>query len=210
MRLATSSLLLSAVIGAAHAATKAAEVYILKSSGEGRASNPPALSAEAARLILAQRLHVSDYHGLNAADEETLSHIDTFGGNRAQLLLQSAQNERSQLVIMVDGIEAKTPNQMLGEALNLYSPDFTISSSPSVADNQHLVKDLNVQSMASAPKGCDIVESSVSPFGATCIQGNMRAMHVDLSKVNLRYFLQSLMMLIVIRASMHLRLWWQV
>lgn len=212
MRLTTSSLLLSAVIGAAHAATKPAEVYILRSSGEGSVSDPPALSAEAARLVLAQHLRVSDYHDLHAADDVTLSHIDAFGGDRAQLLMQNARIERSQLVIIVDGVEAKKSKQMLGEALDLHSPDFTIPSSPSVADNRKLVEDLNAQSMASAPKGCKIVEGSVSPFAATCVQGNTRAMHIDLSKVkpDAVYDPSLQKANCMTRASPELKLWWQV
>lgn len=63
----------------------------------------PAVSPDTARLILAQRLGVSRFHSLDAADATAIRHINTFGGRpRALFGRDHAGASRAHLLVWVD------------------------------------------------------------------------------------------------------------
>ena len=70
---------------------------------------PPSISPQTARLLLAQRLGLSRYHSLQDADERTLEILNTFGGEQQQIFapeetLQGAEK----LLLIVEGVDEGT------------------------------------------------------------------------------------------------------
>lgn len=72
----------------AHAQVPAAHVYDLHATSQHRpaASSSDLVSPETARLILAQRLGLSQYHSLKSVDEQTIRQLNDFGGSPQRLL----------------------------------------------------------------------------------------------------------------------------
>jgi len=63
----------------------------------------PSLAPDTARLILAQRLGVSRFHALAAADAAAIQHINTFGGRpRALLGRTDTVVSRTHVLVWVD------------------------------------------------------------------------------------------------------------
>merc|ERR1712093_458352 len=79
----TTSFLLPLLVGAASAITDAS-VYIFDAA-KRPSTSPPSLSPEQARLVFAQRLGASQYHGIGDASEVTLSYVNRFGGPQESL-----------------------------------------------------------------------------------------------------------------------------
>lgn len=66
----------------------------------------PSLSPVAARLLLARRLGLSQYHDLDQPDEEIIRYLNDFGGNRDQELLSRGQRMSIEsLLIFVENVE---------------------------------------------------------------------------------------------------------
>ena len=65
----------------------------------------PSISPNTARLLLAQRLGLSQFHSLEGADESTLDVLNTYGGKQQQLF-NDEQHARSndRLLLVVDGV----------------------------------------------------------------------------------------------------------
>lgn len=58
------------------------------------------------RLLLAQRLGISQYHSLNGPSEDTLEILNKFGGDEGQILLPGDQRTNSEkLLIFVENVE---------------------------------------------------------------------------------------------------------
>lgn len=177
MKLSTG-LLLPALVGKALASSNA-NVYIVQGQQRPKPSNPPSLSPEETRLVLAQRLGVSHYHSLHGASESTLSHINNFGGHGHSLFQDTTQYEAAELVIIVDGVSTAAADKLL-KALSSTKPDFTISNPPPSEANRALVNDLRLQ-LGSGSKDCAFDEA-INPFNHRCWNGKSKALHVDLSK----------------------------
>ena len=65
----------------------------------------PSVSPETARLLLARRLGLSQYHDLRTPDESVLKILNTFGGNQKELFMGGEKDEDSaKLLIVVEGI----------------------------------------------------------------------------------------------------------
>ncbi|EKD18573.1 conserved fungal protein [Drepanopeziza brunnea f. sp. 'multigermtubi' MB_m1] len=176
MKLATS-FLLPVAIGVASAISDAS-VYIFDANLPSTATDPPTLNPEQARLVFAQRLGVSQYHGVGDASETTLSYINTFGGPR-ELLFQDARNEKAaELVLLVEGVSSDVEGPLLSEWAST-KPSFTISEPPSMAANKKLVLDLQRQSGQSG-RNCDL-ETAINPFDTNCWNGRSNVIHFDLT-----------------------------
>ena len=70
-------------------------VYTSESWFRPAPAEPPSISPHTARLLLAQRLGLSQYHSLNDADESTLEILNRYGGEQQQMF---AHEDRSQVV----------------------------------------------------------------------------------------------------------------
>lgn len=182
MKLA-SSFLLPAVIGAASAITDA-NVYIFDAARKPT-SNPPTLSPEQARLVFAQRLGTSQYHGIGDASESTLSYINKFGGQHESLFQDTTEDKAAELVLIVEGVSSETAAPLLKEWTSI-EPAFTISQPPPMVANKKLVLDLQKQSGHDG-KECQL-ENAINPFDGDCWSGRSSAFHFDLaSKVSRVY-----------------------
>ena len=98
-------------VGAAlnvYAATQEASLYIQDNSLSPASSKPQSISPKTARLLLAQRLGLSQYHDLGAADEGTLDVLNTYGGPQ-QLAFEDEEPSRQQrtdkLLFIIEGVE---------------------------------------------------------------------------------------------------------
>lgn len=174
-----ASLFVSALIGTA-SATSHASVYVFQGQASPKSSaNPPTLSPDDARLIFAQRLGASQYHGLAGVEKETLSYITEFGGSRGGLFEDSAQDVVPELVLIVDGVSSETAEPLLN-AWSSIDPSFYISSPPMSGENKRLVQDLSTQ-IGAKNIGCDL-KDAVNPSNERCWNGKAGLIHTDLSK----------------------------
>lgn len=178
MRL-SSSLLLQALISAASAISDAS-VYIVQGDKLPEFSTPPTLSPAEARLVFAQRLGVSEYHGLGDASEETLSYINAFGGRQESLFSDLAQDKAAELVVMVEGISSEAAEPIL-KRWTLNKPEFTISNPPSTSSNIRLATELQAHIGPSSSE-CS-VEEQINPFQKNCFEGKSKIMHLDLKTI---------------------------
>jgi hypothetical protein len=176
MRLSTG-LLLPFFISAASAISDA-KVYIFQGEDFPNSSTPPTLSPEEARLVFAQRLGVSEYHGLGDASESTLSYINKFGGPQEALFQDLAQDKAAELVLIVEGISSKTAEPLLNEWLSI-KPAFTISNPPSSSSNLRLARELQAQIGTTIPT-CPF-EDTINPFDKKCWNGKSKVMQIDLA-----------------------------
>ncbi|PVH81571.1 hypothetical protein DL98DRAFT_559873 [Cadophora sp. DSE1049] len=175
MKLA-NSFLLPVFIGAASAVTDAS-VYILDAA-KRPSTNPPSLSPEQARLVFAQRLGASQYHGIGDASESTLSYVNKFGGQHESLFQGKTDDKAAELVLIVEGVSSEIAEPLLKE-WSVTEPDFTIPHPPSMVANQKLVLDLQKQSGHDS-QNCPL-ENAINPFDANCWNGRSNAIHFDLA-----------------------------
>lgn len=89
------------------AVTGEALVYTSESLSRQTPTEPPSVSPHTARLLLAQRLGLSQYHSLQDADESTFSILNKFGGEQQQQIF--AREDPSQgaekLLLIVEGVD---------------------------------------------------------------------------------------------------------
>ena len=89
------------------ACSVAAEALIYTSDVPPPASRAgtPSISPNTARLLLAQRLGLSQYHSLEDADESTLDVLNTYGGKQQQLFTHEEHiRSNDRLLLVVDGV----------------------------------------------------------------------------------------------------------
>ncbi|MCJ1361274.1 hypothetical protein MMC16_000372 [Acarospora aff. strigata] len=126
---------------------------------------------ETARLILAQRFGLSQYHSLKGTDEETLRHLNELGGSQ-QLLLEEEESHRGKFLVIVEGVQ--NPDRIF-KPQNGISPAFRISDPPVSSANSKLVHDLLLQeSHRRGPSTSCITELAASSE----LQGGL-SMHRD-------------------------------
>jgi len=100
------------LLGGAYAGASVASVYTFDSRPP---QSPPAsvsdvVSPETARLILARRLGLSQYHTLKGADDETLQQLSKFGGTQQRLLGDDpGYSGLGKLLVIVEGVQ--NPNR---------------------------------------------------------------------------------------------------
>lgn len=95
----------------AHAQVPAAHVYDLHATSQHRpaASSSDLVSPETARLILAQRLGLSQYHSLKGVDEQTMWQLNDFGGSPQRLLSNDYGDlGLGKLLVIIEGVQNPT------------------------------------------------------------------------------------------------------
>ena len=91
-----------------YAASQEAPIYIQDDSLNGPTSKTQSISANTARLLLAQRLGLSQYHDLGDADEVTLDVLNTYGGQQQSIFgerEESRQQSTDKLLFIIEGVE---------------------------------------------------------------------------------------------------------
>ncbi|KAL3425362.1 arsenate reductase [Phlyctema vagabunda] len=177
------SLLLPALIGAASAASEAASVYIFEAGKWPAASKPATLTPEEARLVLAHRLDVSQYHDLKDANRDTLSYINRFGGKQDALFEDGAQGQSFELtdevVFVVEGVSSETAAPLLS-AWESINPAFLMSNPPLPKANTKLVGDLGRQQGNRGSSGDCGFEQFVSPHDSDdCWASGKQILQID-------------------------------
>ena len=80
------------------------EAYIYLSDSEQKPdSNPPLLSPDTARLLLAQRLGLAEYHELGSITDSELGVLNGYGGKQKALFAPKEQADGKLLIL--EGIE---------------------------------------------------------------------------------------------------------
>jgi hypothetical protein len=105
---ALTTILTASAIGIAWAEPEAS-VYFFDKVHIARAPSDsiPSTSPQAARLLLAQRLGLSQYHSLKDADEYTLQALNQFRDTQHPLFSSKNNDERiGKLLVVVEGVEA--------------------------------------------------------------------------------------------------------
>ena len=172
------SLLWSLLICAARAKSDAT-VYLFPEPQRPSSLSAPTLTPAEARLIFAQRLGVSQYHGLEGTSGQALSYINTFGGLPASIFQSPAEDRPAELVLVLDGLSSEDAKSMLTSRGDP-APAFDIARAPSWEDNEKLVADLNEQTGAYG-KGCPL-EQAINPFDQQCWNGRTKILHVAMGK----------------------------
>ena len=145
-------------VGIIQAVTRDASVYTF-----GDSVSPPndvaLIAPETARLVLAQRLGVSQYHRLSGADDSTLDLLAQLGGRHNALFKDDRrEDEIRRILVVVEGIEnpeSKT-HQYRREDIRMFTilldifgkeikPTFKISNPPPSSSNRQLVLDFLTQ-----------------------------------------------------------------
>ncbi|KAK6582142.1 hypothetical protein PZA11_005839 [Diplocarpon coronariae] len=170
------SLLVPALIGVASAIADA-NVYIFDANGAATTTSPPILTPEQARLVFAQRLGASQYHGVGDASEATLSFINQFGAPQESLFQASEDEKAAELILIVEGFSSEAAEPLVREWASL-QPAFTISKPPSMAANERLVSDLQKHSGQGGQK-CSL-GNAINPFDRNCWNGRSSIIHFDL------------------------------
>ncbi|KAL2358119.1 hypothetical protein BJ546DRAFT_200562 [Cryomyces antarcticus] len=113
---------------------------------------PRAITPEAARLVFAQRLGLSQFHSLKGVEEATIKAVNDFG-DRGHHLFDANDDihERPRAMIVMEGDQTNPPSYLTDAA-------FTISSSPAAAANERLIKDLSRQASQLRRPGGDMME----------------------------------------------------
>ncbi|CCD44045.1 hypothetical protein ACHAO1_008914 [Botrytis cinerea] len=175
----SSSFLFPLLASTACAASDSALAYIL--DGHQKPNNlvsPPALSPNEARLVLAQRLGVSQFHDVGSVGSEAIKYINKFGGQLKSLFNDARKDRAAELVIIVEGVSEETAGSLLN-SLSSIKPAFTISNPPTARTTQKLADDLELQ--VGKAKECTL-DDAINPFADPCWNGKSKIMHLDLSK----------------------------
>lgn len=104
----------------AHAEVPVAHVYDLSAPSVHRpvASISDSVSAETARLIVAQRLGLAQYHSLKGVDEQTIRQLNDFGGPPQRLLSKGyGDSSPGKLLVIVEGIQNPDSKQLSARKL---------------------------------------------------------------------------------------------
>ena len=178
----TSRLFVPVLIGATSAALDAS-VYLFEGHEWPSTSKPPTLSTEEAGLVFAQRLGVSQYHGIGDASESALTYINTFGGRQGSIFQDSGRDKAAELVLVVQDVSSKTAEPLLS-AWSSITPAFTISNPPTSKSNLRFVEDL--QRQVGQGKAC-VIEDDINPFNHMCWNGKTtKAIYMNLSTDDVR------------------------
>lgn len=105
MKLALSSLLCPLLL-ALSVSAEPAQIYLSghRDIPDASISKFRSISPTAARLVLAQRLDVSEYHTLQGSDDATLQAVNDFGGMPRKLFADEDPT-RPSVMIMIEDVE---------------------------------------------------------------------------------------------------------
>lgn len=102
----SGGLFLSALCSCVAATSKPGRVFVydpIHPASTSSQSQPAAVSPETARLILAQRLGVSQYHTIEGVDSDLIRHLNAFGGKQA--LLGNDKRSVAHLLVWIEGAD---------------------------------------------------------------------------------------------------------
>ena len=189
-------LLAAGIATSTYAAALEAPVYIFDRDAYSRPGSPPAAAVEpsAARLLLAHRLGLSQYHILGDADDFGLQLLNRFGGANPSLFTQDEKaDHRDRLLVVVEGVEK--PDRMIQlyflvlicQRLTIcteffddtQTPSFTISNPPSSSSNLELTTNLLTQDghRRRASRSCTSIQST--QFAAVLLNGGFNGIDVS-------------------------------
>ena len=81
-------------------------VYTSESWSRQTPGEPPSISPLTARLLLAQRLGLSQYHSLQDADEPTLGILNKYAGEQQQIFAHEENSQSPEkLLLVVEGVD---------------------------------------------------------------------------------------------------------
>lgn len=90
----------------AYTVTGEALVYTSESWSRQTPAEPPSISPHTARLLLAQRLGLSQYHSLADADERTLDILNTYAGEQQEIFAREEGFQGAEkLLLVVEGVD---------------------------------------------------------------------------------------------------------
>jgi hypothetical protein len=146
----STSLLLPTIIGVA-SATSEAIVYIFQGTEWPNSVDPPSLSPEQARLVIAQRLGVSKWHGLGDSSDSKISYVNEFGGvsREEESVFHAPQGRQLESLLVLDRVSSENVEK-LSNAWSSIRPAFTIANPPSSDTTSKLVRDLRYQTEGDA------------------------------------------------------------
>ena len=88
--------------------TAARHAYVSLHAAEAPSSSDSAVSPNAARLVLAQRLGLSDYHALDTEDSNILDFLNSYSDSSHDALFQDTNfdaRERRKILFFLEGVE---------------------------------------------------------------------------------------------------------
>ena len=107
---AAKTLLAAGLLGSAGAALPS--VFTFDQNSNSQTGNAVAtISPENARLFFAHRLHLSQYHDLKDASDETLDILNAFGGKQMPLFGSEDADKTRRILVIVEGVENPEGNQ---------------------------------------------------------------------------------------------------
>lgn len=100
------ALLIASTAASVSSISPEAPVYIFDRSSRSSGKEPPSTDPETARLLLAHRLGLSQYHSLKDADSHTLQLLNEFGGTPGLLFdNDEKEDETRNVLVIVEGVE---------------------------------------------------------------------------------------------------------
>jgi hypothetical protein len=178
-----ASLVLPLLVAAGQAASEPAKVYILQKPEFPTSSTIPTLTPEEAKLVIAQRLGSSQLYSLSDASDDALAHINAFGGPQKRLFANDDQDERSQLLIVIENVTPEVAARYQKEWAPI-KPAFEISTPPSKTANERLISDVSEEkpSMEFNPE-CRITRNDV-PSNKRCWPGKSKTLQFNAGSVS--------------------------
>ncbi|KAF2498197.1 hypothetical protein BU16DRAFT_524350 [Lophium mytilinum] len=95
------------------------------------------VTAETARLIIAQRLGLSRFHSLNSADEEVVQQLNRYGGRQQKLFGGDRESNHAHALIWLDNVE--DPQDIISESDLADYSHLTFSNPAHPSANEDLV-----------------------------------------------------------------------
>ncbi|KAL6715974.1 hypothetical protein ACLMJK_006936 [Lecanora helva] len=138
-------------------------IYISDASPPRSDKAPPSISPLTARLLLAQRLGLSQYESLEDADDSALDVLNTYGACQAPVFQQEEQRSGAgKLLLVVDGIS--DPEEIVGSATDTA---ISIDEAPTSSQNKELLSHFlqNLQSDPSSIKSDYLSVKSTNIYG---------------------------------------------
>ncbi|MCJ1320289.1 hypothetical protein MMC15_005627 [Xylographa vitiligo] len=136
MRVATA-LASAALASSAYGGSSGASVYTFGHGSSTSITNN--VTPSTAKLLLAHRLGLSQFHNLENGDDLTLLMLNRFSNAQSSLFGSSDEDEKvHKLLVIVEGVE--NPKRLFAQV-----PTFTISNPPAPGANRQLLNDFLTQ-----------------------------------------------------------------
>ncbi|SZF01880.1 unnamed protein product [Blumeria hordei] len=157
------SIFLSTYLGL-NVASPDASVFIFQKDNPLALHDTPQLSLDQSRLVLAQRLDISQHYRLQDYNELSLSHINRFGSEQ-QPIFDSNWHKIPELVLVVEGVSSMI-SQFISDAISPINPNFTIVAGTTTSENSLLISELQAQA-GKLGTSCSL-ENAINPSQKSC------------------------------------------